>query len=249
MSNSPDSGRPGEPAPDYSMSREEVKELVREEGRGRPLRAVQAAIAEQLAGIEGLSWWGDDLLLMRRVPTGVALELVSPETPGVTTTVTPTVRFLALLPDLPDPYCLPAPSDRLALRLPGGATSAFLTLDAGGTVQYLTDIPASPLPWAFLSSDEDDLVWATPAPSGWTVYRLSGGKSDLLAEVRDLRGLWTEEGEVFYLDEEGRVRKISGEVLYVVEEIDTKKDFALWRRGKLAVLWNGGKYYLLSWED
>ena len=56
MNGPTDDNRPPWSAPaDYSLSKERVKALVREEGHDRPLREMVAALARQLAGIEGLS--------------------------------------------------------------------------------------------------------------------------------------------------------------------------------------------------
>lgn len=219
--------------------------LVRPEGLFLVEGGESRLLYTNTSAVEGLAWWGEDLLLMRSVPTGVSLEVLG-DVPAVTATVTQTY-FLALLPAAPDPYCFLESPDRLVLRMPGGAADTFLALDVDGKVQYLTDISSSPLPWAFIAAGDGSLVWAVPTPSGWAVYRLAGEKSVLLAEVPDLHGLWTEGEEVFYLDGQGRARKISGEVLYAVEEIDPQKDFILWRKDGSAVLWNGGKYFLLSW--
>ena len=54
MSGPTDDNRPTWP-PDYSMSKEDLKALVREEGHDRPLRALQAALARQLVGVQGLA--------------------------------------------------------------------------------------------------------------------------------------------------------------------------------------------------
>lgn len=193
------------------------------------------------ADVAGVAWWGQDLLLLRATPTGAALELL---TAGG---VTPTLRYLTVLPALPDVrFVLPSPAGGYVLLLVRGRGSdTLLALDRAGRVTYLADLPVSPLPFAFVTWEREGvLLWTAPqgAPGGetfWPIYRLElgSGREEFLARPPTVRGLWVEEGAAYYLDGDARVCAADGRALYTMAEVDARGDFSLWRRGRYAVLY------------
>ncbi len=227
------------------------------------------------ADVAGVAWWGRDLALFRVTPTGAAVELLSPDG------VTPTLRMLAVLPALPDARStLPSPAGGYVLLLaPGRGSDTLLVLSRAGRSIYLADLPVSPLPFAFVAwESEGILLWTAPqsAPGGetaWPIRRLDLGRQtdELVAAPAAVHGLWVEGGAVYFLDEAARVRTAAGETLYTIAEVDAGGDFALWRRGRYAVLYAAppaptttpgppgapapgiarpaGRYWLLAWPE
>ncbi len=228
------------------------------------------------ANVAALTWWGDDLLLFRSLPTGIQVDWLA------TTVPLSDSQYLAVLPALPDArYTLPSPGGQyLVLCLPGRASDSLVVLDRRGRASYLADLPAGPLPWAFLAWEQEAvLVWTAPQaqPGGettWPIYRLdlAQAKSTLLGSPDKVHGLWLAGPEVYYLNEAAQVTPVDGAPLYTMQEIDPGGEFRLWRQGTRALLWTsppplparptprGGaatpgpepaadRYWLLSWPE
>ncbi len=193
------------------------------------------------ANVSALAWWGDELLLFRALPTGIQVDRLDP------TMGAPAGQSLAVLPSLPDSrYVLASPAGGfVVLAFPGPASTSLVVLDGSGRAGYLADLPAQPLPWAFLTwESEGVLLWTAPRvqPKGaitWPIYRLDlvAEQSTLLARPAEVHGLWVEGADVYYLDEQARVTSVQGEALYTIQEIAAQGEFSLWRQGGRALLW------------
>lgn len=229
------------------------------------------------ADVAGLAWWGAELALLRVTPTGATVELVAPDAPS------PTTQLVAVLPALPDiRFVQPSPAGRyLLLLVRGRGSDTLLVLDRAGRVTYLGDLPRSPLPLAYATWEREGvLLWAAPQsePGGattWPIRRLDLEReaAELLAAPAAVHGVWVEGGAVCYLDGDAQVRDIAGRARYTLTEIDTRGDFALWKAGNRAVLYNAppvtgptptanagagaavgrptpaGRYWLLTWPE
>jgi hypothetical protein len=240
-------------------------------GPGAPATLVITATAD----VAGLAWWGAELALLRVTPTGATVELLAPDA------MSPTRQLVAVLPALPDArFVQPSPAGRYVLLLVRGRGSdTLLVLDRAGRVTYLGDLPRAPLPWAFAAwESEGVLLWTAPqsGPSGattWPIRRLDleHETAELLAAPAAVHGVWVEDGTVCYLDGGAQVRAADGRVRYTLTEVDARGDFALWKAGDYAVLYNAlpaagptptantgatagratsvGRYWLLTWPQ